>query len=121
MHKQSYNCSVDGHRWSLLDKPLSIFLRRAVILLDLKLPDESRDKEEVVVVHPDDVSGLVGGHNSLGKGKVCSFICGVELVCGRVLGRDILPEKVVEERPEGWTKGQYADLKPIWTKDYERK
>jgi hypothetical protein len=54
----------------------------------------------VVIVHPDEISGLVCFENGGGKGGVDSLVGWPVLVGGGVLGGDILPEKVVEEWPK---------------------
>jgi hypothetical protein len=70
--------------------------------LGLDLADLLGDEEEVVVVHPDEVAGAPDLEDGLGERPVGGLVRGPVLVRGRVLGRDVLPEQVVEQRPKGW-------------------
>lgn len=64
------------------------------------LPQECRDEEKMVVVNPDEVSGPVNlGDTTSECGVDCRVRCPV-CVRGRVFGGDILPQQIVEERPE---------------------
>ena len=65
-----------------------------------RLTEERRDEEQVVVVDPDQVAGPVHLCDALREGDVDGFVRGPVRVCRGVLGRDILPEQIVEQRPE---------------------
>jgi hypothetical protein len=83
-----------------LDLAVVHLLRRALLALELELAQEARDEEEVVVVHPDEVARLEDGEHRAREGGVGGLVGGPVRVRGGVLGRDVLPEEVVEERPE---------------------
>lgn len=65
----------------------------------------------MIIVHPDEIAGLVDGENGAGEGRVGLFVRRPVRVgggggggerCGAVGGTaDVLPEEVVEEGPEG--------------------
>lgn len=58
----------------------------------------------MVVMDPDEITRLIHLCDLASKGGVGTFVVWVVGVGGSVFGSDILPEKVVEERPEGWRK-----------------
>ena len=66
-----------------------------------RLTEQRRDEEKVVVVDPDQVTGPVHFCHAAREGSVDGSIGRPVGVGGRVLCCDILPEQVVEERPEG--------------------
>lgn len=57
-------------------------------------------KEKVVVVYPNQIARLVQFLDRLGEEFICLNIWGVVLVRGGIFSRDILPEKVMKERPQ---------------------
>ena len=65
-----------------------------------RLTEERRDEEQVVVVDPDQVAGPVHLCDALREGDVDGLVRGPVRVCRGVLGCDILPEQIVEQRPE---------------------
>jgi hypothetical protein len=65
------------------------------------LSQESRHEEEVVVVHPDEVTWAVDVCDAPCKSEIHGLVGWVVSVCGRILGCNILPEEVVKEWPEG--------------------
>ena len=67
-----------------------------------RLPQERRDEEQVVVVDPDEVAWLVHLLDATREGLVDGGVGRPVRVGAGVLGRDVLPEEVVEERPESW-------------------
>jgi hypothetical protein len=70
------------------------------LALELERAEEAGDEEEVVVVHPHDVAGLVDVEDRLREARIGGGVRGPVRVRGRVLGRDVLPEQVVHQRPE---------------------
>jgi hypothetical protein len=57
------------------------------------------DQEEMVVVHPDEVTGTVDLCDASGEDLVDVLVGFPRLVGGGVFGGDVLPEEVVEEGP----------------------
>lgn len=64
----------------------------------------------MIIVHPNQVAGLVDGEDGAGEGRVGLFVVGPVRVGGGGGGgegggaggvADVLPEEVVEEGPEG--------------------
>jgi hypothetical protein len=81
------------------------------------LTDEARSEEQVVVVYPDEITlnscqhhrvkkdtialtWLVHALDGLGKGLVDGGVSWPVRVCAGVLCRNVLPQEVVEQRPE---------------------
>lgn len=64
--------------------------------------DEFGEEEEMVILDPDEVSGLVDGFESVGVGFV-GHVIGFEVgvVRGDFVGY-VLPKEVMEEGPERW-------------------
>ena len=66
--------------------------------------EELRHEQQVVIMHPDEITGLVDVENCTGESGVGSLIggpVGVGTEGRRVLGwRYVLPEQVMEERPQ---------------------
>ena len=66
--------------------------------------EELRHQEQVIVVHPNEVSWLVDVENCASEGGVGGLVgCPVRVRAEgrRVLGgRHVLPEQIVEERPQ---------------------
>lgn len=71
-----------------------------------RLAQERRHEQQVVVVHPHEVARARDRRNARGERRVRRRVRGPVRVRGRVLRRDVLPEEVVEERPERWGMGK---------------
>jgi len=54
----------------------------------------------MIVMYPNEVSGLVDISNTSSKCEVGCLVCGIMKVCRSVLCGNILPEEVMEERPK---------------------
>lgn len=63
-------------------------------------PNHLGDEKQVIVVHNDEITGLVNFGNSLGKQEVGLLVCNPCWVGGGEGNRRVLPQEVVEERPE---------------------
>jgi hypothetical protein len=59
-----------------------------------------REQEKVVIMHPNQVTRLVDLDYPTSKGGVGGLVLGVVLIGGGGLSRDILPEEIMEHRPE---------------------
>ena len=66
-----------------------------------ELADELGHDEQVVVVHPNEVARAVDVDDGLGVCFIGGEVVGPVGVCGGVFSGDVLPEEIVEERPEG--------------------
>ena len=66
------------------------------------------NEEKVVVVNPNEVSRTINVHYSTRESDIGLFIGGPMLIRrkgrGEGVGRNVLPEKIVEERPKCWEK-----------------
>ena len=66
-------------------------------------PEELGEQEQVVIMDPDEIAGLVDVNNGTSEGGVGLFVRSPIGVCAEragVDGRNILPKQVVEEGPE---------------------
>jgi hypothetical protein len=61
---------------------------------------QARHEQEVIVVHPDEIARFVDLGDARSIGRVGFEVRWVVRVGGSVLGRDVLPEEIVEERPK---------------------
>lgn len=64
------------------------------------LADHARDKEQVVIMDPNEIAWLEDGKDSIGVGLIRLLVSRKALVLCRNFGSDILPEEVVEQRPK---------------------
>lgn len=67
-----------------------------------ELSNQLRYEQQVVIVYPDKIAGAVGFDDAFSEGQIGGLVCGPVFICGGVFGRNILPEEVVEERPESY-------------------
>ena len=63
------------------------------------LSNEAGHKQQVIIVNPNQVTRSVNFTDSASKGSVGSFVERVVRVGRGVFCSDVLPEKIVEERP----------------------
>jgi hypothetical protein len=56
----------------------------------------------MVIVHPDEIAGLVDLGNAMRKSSINSLVMRVIRVGRRVFSSHILPQQVVEQRPQSY-------------------
>jgi hypothetical protein len=64
------------------------------------LSKQSRDKQQVVIVHPDKISGTINLRDAICESTVGCLVGWVVRIGRGILGSNILPKEVMEEWPK---------------------
>lgn len=106
--RSCYRSSVLSHRRSLTTLRNDGFFDRLVVERDIRrdlvqaLPDHLGDEQEVVIVHDDQVTGLVQLSDPLGEQEVGLLVSLPRWIRGGKRDGRVLPEQVVEQGPESY-------------------